>query len=116
MLMKIIYEGEMRIVPQAQLAGYKGCEVLGRCEDGEEQDDVFALVSGEHLSSVHLQKAIEAVMVLSGYHLPAGLLAEEAETIGVPVAELAAQVHAHRRAQRDFEIERRACKSDKGKN
>lgn len=107
---KIAFEGETLIVAEAGLPGYAGCQVLEEM-DGPPQDNVFALASPEHLSSVHLQKALEAVLVLSGYKLSCGLLAEEATATGVELQSLAMQVHEKRRAERDFEVGRRLAKT-----
>lgn len=111
---KIVFEGETFIVPDHALDGYKGCEVVDVI-DHLPEDNVFAMVSPEHLSSVHLQKAIEAVLILSGYDLPCSLLADEARETGADLQVLAASVHEKRRAQRDFEVARRKAKTEERK-
>ncbi len=107
---KIVFEGETFIVPETALAGYAGCEIVAAM-DAAPEDDVFAMVSPEHLSTIHLQKGIEAVLLLSGYDLPCSLLADEAKETGVDLHVLAARVHEKRRTQRDFEIARRKAKT-----
>lgn len=109
-MLTIIFEGERIIINPDQLEGYPGCEVVGEAAPDDIADDPYALVSPEHLASVHLQKAIEATLILSGYDLPAGLLAAEAQARGIDVLELAEQVRGHREPERNFEVERRVRK------
>jgi len=110
MLIKIIYEGETLFVEEAQIEGYAGCEVIGPAGDDELADCPYRMVSAEHIRSVHLQKAIEATLILSGYDLSAGLLAEEAAALGLDLTDLAATVRGKRRAECDFEVARRSAK------
>lgn len=112
MNLEISYQGERIIIPDTMLGGYEGCVVIAEHEELPE-DDIYLQVSPEHLSSVHLQKALEAVMILSGYNLWAGLLADEAEATGTDLKKLAKQVQEKRRAERDFECERRSRKMKK---
>ena len=111
MHVEIIYQGERLFIGEAQIEGYAGCEIVAR-HAAMPADDIHAQVSPEHLGSVHLQKAIEAVLILSGHQLSAGLLAEEAEALGIGIEDLARQVLAHRRAERDYEIARRIHRRD----
>lgn len=110
MYIEIIYDGEKLIVHEDSLAGYEPHEVVCRHEDMP-CDDIYAMVSHEHLALVHLQKGIEAVLILSGYDLPASLLAEEAQATGQNLRDLAEKVQANRRAVRDYEVARRVAKT-----
>lgn len=67
-------------------------------------------VPAGHIDQAHAQKAIEAVLILSGITLKHGLLAEEAEATGMEVSVIAERVHAHGEAFRAAEIERRKLK------
>lgn len=59
----------------------------------------------------HAQKAIEAVLILSGVELKAGLLFAEADALGLDLRELAATVEAKARQATEAEIARRVAKS-----
>lgn len=109
-MLKVIFEGETLIIHPDQVEAYAGCEVLGEAAPEDIADDPYAMVSREHLASVHIQKAIEATLILSGYDLSAGLLAEEAAAAGVDIKTLAERVRNHRRPEREFEAERRVRK------
>lgn len=109
-MIKILFEGEHIIIPEEQLPGYGGAEVLGPVDEEEVNDCPYKMVSPEHLASVHIQKAIEATLVLSGYNLTVGLLVDEAVAVGMDIADLAQLVLANRASERAFEVERRARK------
>ena len=109
-MLRVIYEGENLIISEDQLDGYKGCEVLGKATEEDIADCPYKMVSREHLLSVHLQKALEATLVLSGYNLTVGLLAEEASANKIPLKELAQIVLDKRKAEREFEVARRVKK------
>lgn len=109
MFVEIVYEGERLFVNKEQLAGYDGCTVLAETEDLP-TDEIYLMTSKEHLAAVHAQKAAEAVLVLSGYVLTAGLLFEEALALKITILELAQKVNQHRRHQTDYEIARRCYK------
>lgn len=107
---KVIYQGEALIISEDQLAGYAGAEVLGEASEQDCEACPYLLASPEHLANVHLQKAIEAALIASGYRLTAGLLAAEAEALGIGLEELAEAVLARRKAERDYEVARRRKK------
>lgn len=109
MFVEIKYEGEIIFVNKEQLVGYAGCEVLSEVEELPE-DNLFGMVSPEHLASVHAQKAVEAVLILSGYKLTCGILFAESEALDVPIEEIAKQVHLHRQSETEFEAGRRLYK------
>ncbi|MFA6219583.1 MAG: hypothetical protein WC692_07360 [Erythrobacter sp.] len=109
-MLKIIFQGETLIINADQIEGYAGCAVIGECAQDEIADDIYAMVSPEHLRAIHAQKAVEAVLILSGIDLPAGILSEEAEAVGIDLKLLAHQVHAKCAAEREFEIARRRRK------
>lgn len=110
MNIEIIYQGERIIVPEELLPGYEGCELVGS-HDELPEDNLFGMTSREHLASVHAQKAIESVLILSGYNLTCGLLFEEAQALEIDLNELAQKVQAHRAAEREFETQRRLYKA-----
>lgn len=91
------------------LAGYEGWTILKK-RVAEPKDNPLERPSVAHMASVHAQKALEATMILSGYDLTAGLLAAEAEALGIPLKDLAQQVHERRADERAFEIQRRIFK------
>lgn len=111
---KVIYQGESLIISEDQLGGYAGAEVLGEASADDCAPCPYLLASPEHLASVHVQKAIEAALIASGYRLTAGLLAAEAEALGIKLEALAKQVLAKRQAEREFEIARRRKKAGGG--
>jgi len=111
MYKEIIYQGERLIVNSENLAGYQPCEIVGDHEELPE-DNLFGMTSREHLASVHTQKVIESVLILSGYNLTCGLLYEEAQALGIDLVELAEKVQENRAAEREFEIQRRLYKRD----
>jgi hypothetical protein len=110
-MLKILYQGEQIIIHSDQLAGYAGCEVIGPATEADMADDPALLAPPEHIASVHAQKALEAAMILSGVKLTHGLLAAEAAALGIRIEDLAEQVAAHRRQERELEVERRLAKS-----
>ena len=112
-MLKINFEGESLLIHEDQLGGYQGCEVLGEALDEDIADCPFSMVGRNHLNSVHIQKALEATFILSGYELTAGLLAEEARALGISLQELAQTVRNHRVPEREFEVERRVRKHNK---
>jgi len=63
-----------------------------------------------HVDAMHLRKAVEAAVVLSGIELTHGVLAEEAAELGISVRELATTVHAKDAAVRAHEKKRRILK------
>jgi hypothetical protein len=75
-------------------------------------DELYAdrTVSETHLKDVHLLKAMEAVLVLSGYELTCGLLKQEADTTGLPIADIAATVYSYYQTTLDVERDRRVLK------
>jgi len=93
----------------SSLDGYADWRVI-RKKVAQPKDNPLERPSVAHMASVHAQKAIEATLILSGYELTAGLLAAEAEAVGVPIADLARQVHERRADERAFEIQRRIFK------
>lgn len=107
---KVIYQGEALIISEDQLGGYAGAEALGEASAADCEACPYLLASPEHLASVHIQKAIEAALIASGYRLTAGLLAAEAEALGIGLEALAEQVLAKRKDERSFEVERRQRK------
>jgi len=110
MIKEIIYEGEILFVEEDQLAGYSGCKVIAT-HDEKPPQDIYLLASREHLASVHLQKALEASLILSGYTLVEGLLAAEAKELGIDLQELALRVKDKRTKEVEFEVARRAAKT-----
>ncbi|WP_379921743.1 hypothetical protein [Erythrobacter sp. R86502] len=110
MNIEIIYQGERIILPEDLLPGYEGAEIVGS-HDELPEDNLFGMTSQEHLASVHAQKAIEAVLILSGYNLTCGLLYEEAQALELDLKELAERVQANRAAEREFETQRRLYKA-----
>lgn len=110
---KVIYRGERLIISEDQLAGYAGAEVLGEASAADCEACPYLLASPEHLDRVHSQKAIEAALIASGYRLTAGLLAAEAEALGMELEALAAQVLAKRKVERDYEVARRRKKKER---
>lgn len=111
-MLTIIFQGERLIIHPDQVDAYPGCEVLGEASPEDIADCPFKMVSREHLASVHIQKAIEATLILSGYDLPAGLLAAEAAAVGIDVHDLAQAVRGHREPEREYEVERRVRKTE----
>jgi hypothetical protein len=110
-MLKILYQGEQIIIHPDQLDGYAGCEVLGSATEADVADDPALLVPPEHIASVHLQKAVEASLILSGVTLTHGLLAAEAEALGIKIEDLAEQVAAKREQERELEVARRLAKA-----
>lgn len=110
MFLEINYQGERLIIDESMTDGYEGCEIIARHEELPE-DNLFGMTSREHLASVHAQKAIESVLILSGYNLTCGLLFEEAQALDIDINELAQKVQDNRVAEREFEIGRRIYKA-----
>lgn len=69
-----------------------------------------AAVPADHIDRAHAIKAVEAALILSGVHLKAGLLFDEAEATGVALKALAQAAYGHAAAFRKREIERRIAK------
>lgn len=109
-MLKILYQGEQIIIHPDQLEGYAGCEVIGPASEADIADDPALMVSPEHIASVHAHKALEAAIILSGVTLTHGLLAAEAAALGIRIEDLAEQVAAHRRQERELEVARRLAK------
>lgn len=84
-------------------------------ETGEVQVDpgiaADMAASAKAVAAAHAQKAIEAILILSGIDLAAGLLVEEAAAAGMEITELAQVVHAKGAEAREVELERRAMKT-----
>jgi hypothetical protein len=97
-------------VPRLPVAGESWDAVTGEfvLNDGVAADLDF---SDEHRSEVHMIKAVEAAVVLSGIALSQGFLAEEAKALGVNIEVLAQKVHDQREPQREAEVRRRVRKS-----
>lgn len=77
-------------------------------------DPVLALDLHRNVAAVaaaHVQKQVEAALVLSGYELTAGLLAEEAAATGEELPALAKAVYAKAAPARAAEVERRSAKA-----
>jgi hypothetical protein len=114
MITEIIFEGE-RVFVEGSLEGYAGCEIIAQ-HSAMPEDDVYLMVSPEHIASVHRQKAVEAALVMSGYTLTHGLLAEEADALGINITDLAERVLENRKEERDFEVARRVDKVTRNPN
>ena len=110
MFLEINYQGERIIINEDSRDGYEGCEIIAR-HDALPADNPFGMTSREHLASVHAQKAIESVLIMSGYNLTCGLLFEEAQVLDIDINELAQRVQDNRQAEREFEIGRRIYKA-----
>jgi hypothetical protein len=110
-MLKILYQGEPIIIHPDQLEGYVGCKVLGPATEADMADDPALMAPPEHIASVHAQKALEAAIILSGVTLTHGLLAAEAEALGIKIEDLAEQVAAKRRQERELEVARRLAKA-----
>jgi hypothetical protein len=110
-MLKILYQGEQIIIHPDLLKGYAGCEVIGPASEADMADDPALLAPPEHIASVHAQKALEAAIILSGITLTHGLLAAEAEALGIKIEDLAEQVAEHRKKERELEVARRLAKT-----
>ena len=63
------------------------------------------------IDMAHIQKAIEAQLILSGTDLPQGIVAAEAAALGLDISDLAATIVARQAATNAPEIARRVAKA-----
>lgn len=68
-------------------------------------------VPADHKERAHILKSLEASVILSGFLLDHGLIAEEARALGISTAELARQVAQNDAEFRAREIARRITKT-----
>lgn len=93
-------------VPRLPGAGETWNAALAQFErDGEVAADLK--VTRGHIDLAHVIKTVEASMILSGFALTHGLIAEEAEVTGSTVQSIAAQVAANSAPMRNAERARR---------
>jgi hypothetical protein len=117
-----LHEGAYHVLTKGQALPKGAVKVPRLPKDGESwdpkkkklvRDDGLAAdmeIGADHRTTVHQLKALEAAVILSGFVLTHGLLAEEAKAIGVEVQDLARQVHDKAAALRKLETRRRKRK------
>jgi hypothetical protein len=111
MFLEIIYQSEKIIIPNNLKESYKGCQVIRELEEIP-KDNEFEMMPELYMLQIHTQKAIEAVLILSGYNLKTGLLYNEAKALGISLIELAETVNNKRQLHTQFEVNRRLYKKE----
>lgn len=123
-LYSVTHETKSRGKPRS-IPGHDGWKVLAELEalpgefdivqedgsivrDFEREADVMAGTA--HIIAAHAQKGLEAALILSGYDLTVGLIADEAKAIGSETKALARRVMEKSADFRAAEIARRKAK------